>query len=112
MRLSFSPQRREGALTVHKQDDLLTINGEAFDFSELPNGGTLPAGSVDCEWIVGDVIRVNGEIGLTLLLPHGANPSPVVAFPEPMVDPADGDLAIPYDPEPEPQQEAPADEQD
>mgnify|MGYP003655324519 CR=1 FL=1 len=107
MRISFSPQRRDDALEIIKQGDLLTINGEAFDFTGLPDGATLPREAVDCEWLASDVVRVDGDVILTLILPHGPSPSPTVAFPEPLVDPADGTLTIPRD-----EPEAPADEQD
>lgn len=102
MRISFSPQRRDDALEGHRQGDILTINGEAFDFSDLPNGATIPEGAVPCPWIVGPVERINGGISLTLLLPHGPNPSQAVAFPEALVNPGNGKLAIPFDPPPIP----------
>jgi len=101
MRISFSPQRRDDALTVTKQGDVLTINGEAFDFSDLPDGATILAGAVPCEWIVGPVERIGGDLQLTLILPHGPTPSAAVAFPEPLANPPDGPLLLPHDPEPE-----------
>jgi len=101
MRISFSPQRRDDTLTISRAGDILTINGEAFDFSSLPEGGTIPAGEVPCEWIVGSVHRIDGVLHLTLLLPHGPNPSPAVAFPEPIVLTVDGPVSVPHDPAPE-----------
>lgn len=97
MRVSFSPQRREGPLLVTKFGDILTINGEAFDLSILPDGATIPAGGVPCSWIAGPVERIGGDLHLTLILPHGPNPSEAVAFPAPLVNPPDGALAIPND---------------
>lgn len=97
MHISFSPQRRDDSLVVSKQGDVLTINGAAFDFSSLPDGGTIPAGGVPCEWIVGPVERIEGELRLTLLLPHGPTPPQAVTFPQPLADPADGLLAIPQE---------------
>lgn len=105
MRISFSPVRRDDTLTVSKSGDVLTVNGTVLDFSGLPDGATLPFGSIDCEWIAGDVERVDGEIHVTLILPHGANPSPSVAFPEPITVTADGPIEVPRDPEPEPEHE-------
>ncbi len=99
MRISFAPQRRDGTFTASKLGDILTINGEAFDFSVVPDGATVPAGTVPCEWIVGPVERVDGQLRLTFILPHGPNPSPAVAFPTMLVDPPDGVLAIPSDEE-------------
>jgi len=108
MRISFSPQRRDDLLEVIKDGDILIINGEAFDFTSLPDGGTIPAGTVPCAWIASDVERIEDELHLTLVLPHGPNPSQAVAFPEPITVTEDGPIAIPYD---EPvQPEEPTDE--
>ena len=95
MKINLSPQRRDDTLTVTKQGDTLTINGKEYDFSQLPDGGTLPADAVDCEYIIGSVDRVDGELELTLLLPHGANASEAARFPEPIINPADGELELP-----------------
>lgn len=100
MRISFSPQRRDDTISVSKSGDVLTINGEAFDFSTLPDGATIPAGEVPCDWITGPVERIDGEIHLTLILPHGPSPSEAVAFPEPITVTADGPIDLPHDPEP------------
>lgn len=100
MRISFSPQRRDDVLAVVKAGETLTINGSSFDFAGLPDGATLPAGEVPCDWITGAVERIGGDLHLTLILPHGPNPSAAVAFPAPIIDPPDGPLAIPRDPEP------------
>jgi len=97
MQISLSPMRSDVTLTVVKNADVLTINGEAFDFTDLPDGATIPAGDVPCEWIVGPVERVAGWVRLTLVLPHGANPSEAVAFPRPLINPPDGALVLPAD---------------
>lgn len=99
MQINLSPQRRDDALALTKAGDILTINGNQFDFSTLPNGATIEAGIVPCEWIVGAVERVGGEIHLTLILPHGPNPSQVVAFPAAISNPPDGVIALPFDPQ-------------
>ena len=95
MKITLSPQRRDDTLTITKQGDTLTINGTAYDFSQLPDGGSLPADAVDCEFVTGSVDRVDGELELTLLLPHGANASESARFPEPIIDPADGEVELP-----------------
>lgn len=105
MHMSFAPQRRDDALAVSKTGDSLTINGDVLDFADLPDGAMLPAEAVDCEWIAGPVERIDGEIHLTLLLPHGPNPSQAIAFPEPITVTADGPVDVPRDQEPEPQAE-------
>jgi len=95
MKINLSPQRRDDQLTVFKGGNVLTINGTEYDFTNLPNGGTLPAGAVDSEFVIGSVERVNGELELTLLLPHSAGASDAARFPEPIIDPADGEVELP-----------------
>lgn len=99
MKITLSPQLRGDTLAVSKYGDVLTINGVAFDFSALPDGATIPAGEVPCEWIVGPVERVDGDLDLTLILPHGDDPGKAVAFPAAIIDPPDGPIALPHDEE-------------
>lgn len=100
MQISFAPQRRDGTLDVVTDGDTLTINGDVLDLSALPDGSTLPAGAVACAWIVGPVARIGGVLHLTLLLPHGPDPSPAVAYPEPIIVTEDGPVPVPRDPDP------------
>ena len=95
MLINFSPIRSDRALEISKSADTLTINGVPYDFSQLPNGGTLPREAIGCEFIVSDVNRVNGEIELTILLPHGANASHEARFPEPINMTNDGQVVLP-----------------
>lgn len=97
MKVSFSPQRRDDALAVSVAGDVVTVNGEAFDFGPLAEGATLPQDAIDCEWFAGTVSRESGSLRLTLLLPHGANPSQNVAFPQPIVTQGDGPVTLPVD---------------
>ena len=95
MQIKLNPQRRDDQLTVVKQGDALIVNGVTYDFSPLPEGATLPAEAIDSDLFSGPVERVNGEIVLTLTLPHGPNPSHAVAFPEPINVTADGPVELP-----------------
>jgi len=95
MKINLSPQRRDDILSVAKQGDVLTINGTEYDFTDLPDGGTLPADAIDCEFVIGSVDRVDGGLELTLLLPHGADASEAARFPEPIINPADGEVRLP-----------------
>ena len=95
MKINLSPIRSDRALEISKTGETLTINGIPYDFSQLPNGATLPREAIDCEWIVSDVNRVNGEIELTILLPHGANASHEARFPEPITMTTDGQVVLP-----------------
>ena len=97
MKITLVPQRREAAIVVSKSGDALTINGKAYDFSVIPDGATLPASAVDCEFIAGNIERINGVLHISLILPHGPNPSQEVAFPSPIINPPDGVLELPND---------------
>ena len=104
MIIHLSPQRRDDTLTVTKQGDTLTINGEAFDLSVIPEGATLPADAISSEFFSGPVERIDGVLHVTLTLPHGPNPVQEVAFPADIIDPPDGEIELPKNPpEPEPE---------
>jgi len=103
MHITLSPVRLDETLTATRAGDVLTLNGQAFDFGPLPEGATLPAEAIASDWIVGPVSRIDGDLHLTLRLPHGPNPSQAVAFPEPIHVTEDGPIVLPFDPEPEPE---------
>lgn len=95
MKIVLSPQRRDDHLIVSKRSDVLTINGERFDFRELPEGAVLPASAVDCDFVIGEVTRINGELIITLLLPFAADASDAAKFPFDIVNPPDGQVSLP-----------------
>ena len=95
MKINLSPQRRDDSLEVSRVGAMLTINGEAFDFSQMADGDTLPASAISSPWLAGQVDNVGGELELTLILPLPANYSPQQAFPAPLVITADGPVVFP-----------------
>lgn len=101
MHITLSPQRRDDALSLSRTGDVLTINGDALDLSGIPEGATLPASAVACEWIAEPIARIGGVLHLSLILPHGPIPWPappeaaVVTHPEPITVTADGPIALP-----------------
>ena len=98
MRINLCPQLRNDSLTVSISDDVLTVNGEAFDFTPLPDGATLPFGSIDSEWFAGPVTRTGGQIEVTLLLPYNhGNASSNGTFPEPIMTTVNGPVSLPVD---------------
>jgi len=110
MKITLSPMRRDDQLTLSKSGDALTLNGEAFDFSGLPNGAILPRSAISSEWFAGDVIRDEaGDLTVPLILPHGATAPEETRFPAPLENVADGPVDLPiYEtpaPEPEPEEE-------
>ena len=103
MHIKLSPIRTDRTLLASRSGDTLTINGETFDFAPLEEGETLPADAIDSPWIVGDVTRTDGALHITLRLPHGANAPEETRFPEPIIDPPDGETALPPHSNPEPE---------
>ena len=101
MKITLSPLRANTPLTASRAGDTLTLNGEAFDFSPLKEGETLPADAIDSPWITGDVTRTDGVLHITLRLPHGADAPEETRFPEPIIDPPDGEIALPMHSMPE-----------
>lgn len=94
MQISFAPMRREDRLELSRAGDVLTVNGEAFDFSGLPDGATLPRAAVACDWLASDVERAGGAIRLTLILPHGRQAPEGTLFPQPVAAP-EGAIPVP-----------------
>lgn len=97
MKINLSPQRRDDKLTVEVNGDRIRINGELLNFNTVPEGGRIALKDIPCEWIASDIVRKDGEIVLTLVLPHGPNPSQFVAFPEAISITEDGPVSLPED---------------
>jgi hypothetical protein len=71
------------------------VNRRVFDFSVVPDGATLPANAIDSDWFAGPVERIDGELVLTLRLPHGPDASEQIRFPQPLENVLDGIVPIP-----------------
>lgn len=95
MHITLTPVRMDQTLAASKAGDVLTLNGTAFDFTPLPEGGRLPRAAVDCPWLASDVTREGGTIRLTLILPHGAEAPGETRFPAPLFLSEDGPVALP-----------------
>ena len=95
MIIKLSPQRRDDVLDLVKAGDVLTINGEAFDFAQVAEGATLPGSAIASPWFTDNVERIGGELVITLWLPNPWNYSPAQAFPVPLVDVPNGVIALP-----------------
>jgi hypothetical protein len=95
MKINLSPQCRDDELSVIVSGDILVLNGEVLDLTPLPEGGTLPRNAVENPWLIGDVIRKDGQIELTLLFPHGFDASEAARFPEPLIVTTNGKVELP-----------------
>jgi hypothetical protein len=100
MKITFLPQRRDERLELHRAGDVLTINGEEFDFAPLPEGATLPAEAIDSDWITGPVERIEGALHMTLILPHGPRAAEATRFPAALFVNGNGPVAVPLWSEP------------
>ena len=95
MRIELRPIRSDNTLSVIRSGDSLLINGEVFDFSPMTGGATLPASAINSQRFAGQVDRVDDKLELTIFLPLPINFSPEQAYPEPLLDVADGAVSLP-----------------
>ena len=81
MKIKLSPARMDEQLDATVSGDSITVNGTSINFGPLLNGETLPNEAINNKWIAGDVHRIDSEIHLTLVLPHGAAAPQETRFP-------------------------------
>ncbi|HBP1650766.1 TPA: hypothetical protein L5V32_000886 [Pseudomonas aeruginosa] len=82
-------------LSLVRIGDVLTVNGQSFDFTPLPEGGELPAEAIGSEWFAGPALRRAGGLELILRFPLAADASAAARFPEPLLIEADGPVELP-----------------
>lgn len=104
MRIKLSPFSADETLVLSRSGESITINGMKLDFEALPDGAVLPATATGCPWLYGPVQRIDGELTLTVRLPHGAQASEQSRFPVDIVNPPDGRVQLPTDFDPKPEQ--------
>jgi len=95
MIIKLSPVRSGAELRVTKAGDALIINGVALDFSRLEEGSTLAAEAIGSGWVARPVERINGDLVVTLVLPHAADAPELARFPVDIVNPVDGPVHLP-----------------
>jgi len=101
MNIVLIPTRTDNTLELFKAGDVLTVNGEDFDFSQIGEGDSLPSSAITSTWFIGDQTRVDGHLVLTMFLPNPWNYSHEQAFPVPLIGVPDGPVVFPA-PLPEP----------
>lgn len=98
MKIKLSPVRMDTQLTASVSGEVLTFNSETVDLSDVLEG---ESSVIDSQWIVGPVLRIDGELHLILVLPHGANAPHETRFPAAYTYPMtveDGTIPLPpYD---------------
>ena len=95
MKIYLSPVRSDARLSISVQGDVININDQELDFSDLKQGDRIAKDATKCKWIVSDVVRGEMGVELTLILPHGPNPPAATRFPEPINVTADGKVDLP-----------------
>jgi hypothetical protein len=85
----------DASLEVVRAGDVLTVNGEVFNFANVGEGDTLPQAAIHSDWFAGDITRIDGELEITLILPLPINYSPEQAFPAPLENVPDGQVVFP-----------------
>ncbi|MFI8479627.1 hypothetical protein ACIGCM_03560 [Pseudomonas sp. NPDC078700] len=97
MKISLSPVSTAFPLEFSASlvGDVLAINGEPFDFSDLPEGATLPVEAIGSEHFAGPVSRIEGELQITLRFPIGPDASEAARFPKPIAVTIDGPVELP-----------------
>lgn len=78
IKINFSPVRADGKTTATLEGSVLTVNGELFDLSEIPDGATVN------HPVIQKCTRTGDDYELTLTLSHGPNAPQETRFPEPV----------------------------
>lgn len=86
-------------LAVSKSGQELIVNGEAYDFSVIPDGSELPHAdkATGCWHFHGPIRREDGDLHITLRMPISDRPTQSQAFPEPIHVTDDGPVHLPAD---------------
>lgn len=75
MKITLWPDLVSWPMDVSVNKDTLTINGESFDFSVIPDGYSLPGKAVGSKYFVdaAEIFRKDGVIHVSILLPVSAD---------------------------------------
>ena len=101
MIITFSPMRHDDTLSLSKSGDVLTVNGQAFDFSALPEGASLSCADIESVWFAGPVERRQGDLHIRLFLPHGPSAPEDTRFPAALACDTDGPVPVPVHSQPD-----------
>jgi len=89
IKINFSPVRADEKTTASILGTVLTLNGQVYDLSELPDGATAQ------HPVLGEVRRNANIYELSMPLNHGANAPELTRFPEP-VEITENEWALEY----------------
>ena len=88
----------EPPLILSIKGQVVTVNGEDFDFGIIPSGYTLPRGSVDSPWFAESVITRDhdGVLTLPIRFPYPEGAGEDMRFPAPILVTQDGPVGLPF----------------
>lgn len=87
------------AISVHVSGDIVTVNGESFDFSPIPAGYVLPLEAIGSQLFHGPVVRdQDGTLTITLRFPHPEYADESMRFPASITVLEDGHVPFPLTP--------------
>lgn len=95
MKITFSPVEGLPPSDVSVAGDVLTINSRLHDFSSLVEGDVLEMESVNDPMVVSDIMRLGGEIVVTIILPHGPDAKSETRYPISIDATTAGEVALP-----------------
>ena len=81
--IKFHPTRSDTMpqLDVSVKGDVVTINGEVFDFSPLKDGDSLPRAATGSEHFVGVITKTGEDLNIELLMPYRWTEDSNILFP-------------------------------
>lgn len=75
---------------------MIIINNEEFDFTDLPNGYQMEPVHIESEWFVDTVYKYdNGDLYMTIKFPHPFDAGDDMKFPEQIIVKEDGVVKLP-----------------
>ncbi len=89
------PDDNSTRLEASVAGDVITINGDEIDLTDLPENDELLASAVDHPWVVGRLRRLSDQIQITIVFPIPSDAPPEARAPAPVLMLADGPVPLP-----------------
>lgn len=93
MKIIPSPIRHDERLSAEIAGDTLILNGQPLNLSQVGEEA-LSGEFLGSEWLL-SASRVDGELVVHLLIPHGAQAPDKTLFPQPIRPLGDGSVSLP-----------------